>query len=1010
MGTTGSRRVLVVITLLVVSLGVGVTVFSGAVAADMPDASQCSAISWTNQTISGQTYYEVDSLDKLQCIEDRGLENNYVLTRDINASETSTWDSSNGFDPIGNKSNEFMGTFDGDNHTISGLTINRGGAYSVGLFSEVGPGGTVRAVGLEGGFVTGARRVGQLAGFNNGTVEGSHATGEVTGRERVGGLVGRNDGTIRRSYANGDRSSADDWVGGLVGYNRGTVTRSFAARAVVGEGGGFDGASVGGLVGVTTGTIADSYATGAVSGSWYVGGVLGAYQMASGGTVQRSYATGALSIGDETQGIGGLVGGSAVSPVTVERAYWDVGTTNESSVNHGNGWDPITVTEVDGFGATVDTAPAPEMRGASAETNMTGLDFTNTWEMVEREETDAATDGYPILRGIDRTAQLRAQGIAKPVVESITRNDPDVQATTAERVNLTVTFSEPVTGVDADDFTLATTGTATTTNGDDDISVTGADSRYVVTVDTVSGTGDLRVDLVDDDSITDADGNALVEAGAAGSPDGSYTDGESFAVDNTGPSFASSENWTVAENTVIAADVNATDGNGNDTDIIYSLVGGVDRSAFNTNATTGTLSFDSAPDFENATDADGDNEYVVDVQAADEFGINTTETITVTVSDAAEPRLAPDNGSQTTREDTVLSIADGESADLLELGTATDAGHSLTVVNGTMFSDGRVLTLGSGANLTVYGNGSWTYDPNGQFESLDDGENTTDNFTYTVSDVDGDTARGTITVTIIGVDEPARRSGSSSSSSSSSDEPDVRVTVGDGGAEGTWRVDVSDPSTDKPVEILLGETSPDDAERDLSLTGLRMNVDDSSDFELDITTGDAGSDETEPSFTAETGSQSVGTIAVNHTIADEDVENVTFTVSLRKSRLADSDLDPDSVALYRDETTQWNRLPTTIVEETDAQYTLEATSPGLSTFVIGAAPVVNTTDTTVTTDKPTTTTEPNTTDTTVTTDEPATTAGDAPGFGVGLTVIAMLVSAFGVRRAGYRSKEDSDSP
>ncbi|ADE01722.2 GLUG motif-containing protein [Haloferax volcanii] len=1004
MGARVSRWLLVVITLLVVSLGVGVTAFSGVAAADMPDTSQCSAVSWTNQTISGQTYYEVDTLDKLQCIDDKGLGNNYVLTRDINASETSTWDSNNGFDPIGDKNNEFTGTFDGDDHTISGLTINRGGTYSVGLFSEVASGGTITNIGLEGGSVTGARRTGQLAGYNDGTVENSHVTGEVTGTYRVGGLVGRNDGTVRRSYAIGEPTRGSDWFGGLVGFNQGTVNRSFAARAVDGGGGS---TSAGGLVGVSTGTIADSYATGTVTASWYAGGVLGSFQADPGGTVQRSYATGSLSIDDETQGIGGLVGGSAVEPTTVEQAYWDVGTTNEDSVSTGDGWEPITFTDVSGFGATADTAPAPEMQGASAETNMTGLDFTNTWGMVEREDTDAAMDGYPILRGIDRTEQLQAQGIAKPVVESITRNDPDVQATTAERVNLTVTFSEPVTGVDADDFTLATTGTATTANGDDDISVTGADSRYIVTVDTVSGTGDLGVDLVDDDSITDADGNALVESGAAGSTDGSYTGGESFTVDNTGPTFTTSENWAVAENTVIVADVNATDGNGNDTNITYSLVGGVDRSAFSTNATTGTLSFDSAPDFENATDADGDNEYVVDVQAADEFGINTTETITVTVIDAAEPRVAPDNSSQTTREDTVLSIADGESVNLIQLGTATSAGDSLTAVNGTMFSGGRVLTLGSGANLTVYGNGSWTYDPNGQFESLEDGENTTDNFTYTVSDVDGDTARGTITVTIIGVDEPTPHD--LGSSSSSSNDPEVRVTAGDKG-EGTWRVDVSDPSTDEPVEILLSDTSSDDTERNLSLTGLQMNIDDDSDFELDITTSDAGSGETEPSFTSGTEAQSMGTITVDHTIADEDIEDVIFTVSLRKSQFADSGLNSDSVALYRAETTQWNRLPTTIVEETDARYTLEATSPGLSTFVIGSTPVANTTDTTITTDESAATTESDITDTIDTTDEPATTASDSPGFGVVLTVIAMLVGTFVVRRARCRSKQESDSP
>ena len=228
------------------------------------------------------------------------------------------------------------------------------------------------------------------------------------------------------------------------------------------------------------------------------------------------------------------------------------------------------------------------------------------------------------------------------------------------------------------------------------------------------------------------------------------------------------------------------------------------------------------------------------------------------------------------------------------------------------------------------------------------------------------------------------------------------MTPGDGGAEGTWRVDISDPSTDDPIEIPLGESTSDDSERDVTLTGLQMNVDDGSDFELDITTGDTGSDETEQSFSTATGSEPLETITVDHTIADEDIEDVTFTVSLRKSRLAESDLDPESVALYRDESTQWNRLPTTVVDETDSRYTLEATSPGMSTFVIGAATVADQQP-----EQPASTTESNTTDTP---DEPTTTADDSPGFGVGLAVIAMMVGSFIARRVGYRSDENPDSP
>jgi len=48
--------------------------------------------------------------------------------------------------------------------------------------------------------------------------------------------------------------------------------------------------------------------------------------------------------------------------------------------------------------------------------------------------------------------------------------------------------------------------------------------------------------------------------------------------------------------------------------------------------------------------------------------------------------------------------------------------------------------------------GTFTYDPNGQFEYLQAGDSTTDSFTYTVSDASGDTDTATVTITITGVD------------------------------------------------------------------------------------------------------------------------------------------------------------------------------------------------------------------------------------------------------------------
>ncbi|MBC6408966.1 MAG: T9SS type A sorting domain-containing protein, partial [Ekhidna sp.] len=62
----------------------------------------------------------------------------------------------------------------------------------------------------------------------------------------------------------------------------------------------------------------------------------------------------------------------------------------------------------------------------------------------------------------------------------------------------------------------------------------------------------------------------------------------------------------------------------------------------NLGATSGVLTFKSAPDFENPTDAGGttnDNVYVVQVTAGDGVNTSTTQTITITVTDVDDDVL-----------------------------------------------------------------------------------------------------------------------------------------------------------------------------------------------------------------------------------------------------------------------------------------------------------------------------------------------------------------------------------
>jgi len=75
-------------------------------------------------------------------------------------------------------------------------------------------------------------------------------------------------------------------------------------------------------------------------------------------------------------------------------------------------------------------------------------------------------------------------------------------------------------------------------------------------------------------------------------------------------------------------------------------------------------------------------------------------------------------------------------------------------VDGDPASVGVSVGLASGATLVCRPDGSFTYDPNGQFGHLAAGEAATDTFTYTIRDSEGGSAAATVTVTVHGVNDP----------------------------------------------------------------------------------------------------------------------------------------------------------------------------------------------------------------------------------------------------------------
>ena len=108
---------------------------------------------------------------------------------------------------------------------------------------------------------------------------------------------------------------------------------------------------------------------------------------------------------------------------------------------------------------------------------------------------------------------------------------------------------------------------------------------------------------------------------------------------NAAPSFTSPETFNVPENRAAVGTVAASDSDTDDSVTAYAIHGGADRSKFSLVASTGVLTFASAPNFEAPADTDTGNDYVVVVRATSGAGerVKTAEvTITVTVTDVGD--------------------------------------------------------------------------------------------------------------------------------------------------------------------------------------------------------------------------------------------------------------------------------------------------------------------------------------------------------------------------------------
>ena len=258
--------------------------------------STAEELAWLAQIVNG-------TLERKKPERDNFAGKTINLVGNIDLSQYENWV------PIGNHSKDsnsiFSGTFNGNGHVISGLTINRPDADRQGLFGRIDEGKALN-LGLDKVNIKGYDRVGAVAGVVNkgGSVVNCYSIGKINGNAMVGGVAGTivGNSNISNSYSTAE-VNGNAAVGGITGgINRNSsIANSYFAGIVNGR------HAVGGIAGsiLDNSNVVGSYSTGAVSGNEEIGGIAG--QILTNSSVSNSYSIGAVNGSDKVGGITGSV-------------------------------------------------------------------------------------------------------------------------------------------------------------------------------------------------------------------------------------------------------------------------------------------------------------------------------------------------------------------------------------------------------------------------------------------------------------------------------------------------------------------------------------------------------------------------------------------------------------------------------------------------------------------------------------------------------------------------------
>lgn len=298
---------------------------------------------------------------------------NGALTTDITLS-TADGAAGNWY-PIGNDKNSYKGTFDGQNHRVTGMVI-RGEKNEQGFFGNIDGKGTVKNLKISGDInVTGdSLSTGGIAGYLEGKIIYCEYSGSVSGGMYVGGITGQTGLNAKVTECRNTASVAGTQsIGGITGaVSYGTISKCINTGSV---GTADKSQQAGGIVGLMSNyaVVEGCYNTGTVIGKKNLGGLAGEATVCA--VPQGCYNIGSVASGINTGGSVGSYTGSAYISQTTGSFY-------------------LAESQAAATDKTATGASSATMKKAAFVTKLNQQIGTEFFA----EDTEKLNDGYPILK------------------------------------------------------------------------------------------------------------------------------------------------------------------------------------------------------------------------------------------------------------------------------------------------------------------------------------------------------------------------------------------------------------------------------------------------------------------------------------------------------------------------------------------------------------------------------------------------------------------------------------